>query len=247
VKITIEQIDTFLAGYNAGFKPATCRNHRSYLRGFLKYLYYDRQILKRDLAVLLIGAPNFAKANPPKFLPLRQVKQLFGMLSVDSAKDLRCAAMVHLAYTLGLRPKEISRIRLDDIAFGNGEIAIPDRKSTQPIRLPLPEVTIKAVAAYIVGGRPASELRELFLTLRPPYRPVTPCLVSKDIAAVVCSVNPGASAYWLRHTYAQNLLESGASIFEVKQMMGHDSLNTTRRYLHIHVKLMREVLFDETL
>ena len=55
---------------------------------------------------------------------------------------------------------------------------------------------------------------------------------------------PG-TPYWLRHTYAQNLLESGASIFEIKEMLGHDCIKATKRYLHIHIKLMREVLFDD--
>ena len=56
-----------------------------------------------------------------------------------------------------------------------------------------------------------------------------------------------STAYWLRHTYAQNLLESGVSIFEIKEMMGHDRIQSTKRYLSIHIKMMREVLFDETL
>jgi site-specific recombinase XerD len=58
---------------------------------------------------------------------------------------------------------------------------------------------------------------------------------------------PEASAYWLRHTYAQNLLESGVSLYEIKEMLGHDSIESTRKYLHIHISLMRRVLFDETL
>ena len=56
-----------------------------------------------------------------------------------------------------------------------------------------------------------------------------------------------ASAYWLRHTHAQNLLESGGSVFEVKEMMGHKTIESAKKYLHIHTKLMREVLFHETL
>jgi len=54
-----------------------------------------------------------------------------------------------------------------------------------------------------------------------------------------------STAYWLRHTYAQNLLEAGTPFFEIKEMMGHDSIETTRRYLHVHTKLMRKVLFDD--
>jgi len=58
-------------------------------------------------------------------------------------------------------------------------------------------------------------------------------------------INPAASVYWLRHTYAQNLLQAGVSLFEIKELLGHDSIEATRNYLLIHIKLMREVLFDE--
>jgi len=56
-----------------------------------------------------------------------------------------------------------------------------------------------------------------------------------------------STSYWLRHTYAQNLLQIGRSIYEIKEMMGHESIRSTQRYLHIHTELMRKVLFDETL
>ena len=245
--VKIEQIDEFLAEFNARFMPSTCRYNRSYLRGFLRYLYFYRKILKRDLAPLIVGAPIFAQAQPPKFLRSSEVKALFAGLSTDSCKELRTFAMVHLGYTLGLRPKEISLIRLDDISFAKREISLPDRKSANPIKLPLPEITIKAIAAYIVGCRPESDHRALFLTLHAPFRPVSAVTVSRDITFVIQKINPAASAYWLRHTYAQNLLESGASIFEVKQMMGHDNVQSAKRYLHIHTKLMLKELFDETL
>ena len=227
--------------------PATCRYNRSYLRGFLRYLYFHSKILNRDLAPLIVGAPTYAQAQPPKFLRSDEVKTLFAGLSTDSCKELRTSAMVHLGYTLGLRPKEISLIRLDDISFVQGEISLFDRKSANPIKLPLPEITIKAIAAYIVGCRPESNHRALFLTFRAPVKPVNAATVGHDITVAIQKINPSASAYWLRHTYAQNLLESGASIFEVKQMMGHDNVQSTKRYIHIHTKLMRKELFDETI
>jgi len=155
--------------------------------------------------------------------------------------------MIHLGYTLGLRPKEISLITLDDITFGRCEIHLPDRKSNNPIKLPLPEVTIKAIAAYIVGARAKSNRRRLFLSLRAPYEPITPAAVSKDIGLCMRKAGLSSSAYWLRHTYAQNLLETGASVFEIKQMLGHDRIQTTQRYIHIHTRLMCEVLFDDSL
>ena len=155
--------------------------------------------------------------------------------------------MVHLAYFLGLRPKEISMIRLDDLAFRKGEITLKDRKNTQPVVLPLPESTIKAIAAYIIRERPKSQHRHLFLSRTAPYRPVTPGTIASSIRAAMKQAGLQASAYWLRHTHAQNLLEAGTSIYEMKEMMGHDRIDSTKKYLHIHIKLMREVLFDESL
>jgi len=154
--------------------------------------------------------------------------------------------MVHLAYTLGLRPKEISQIRLDDISFRQQLLRLPVRKGGNPIELPIPEHTIKAVAAYIIGSRPQSKYRTLFLTLPPPHRPMSPNTVGHHISKAMRKTGLNASAYWLRHTHAQNLLEAGASIFEIKEMLGHDKIESTKLYLHVHTKLMRKVLFDET-
>lgn len=59
--------------------------------------------------------------------------------------------------------------------------------------------------------------------------------------------NLQANTYWLRHSYAQNLLESGASIYEIKEKMGHKSIDSSKKYLSIHINLMREIILDETL
>lgn len=245
-RIKIEHLDTFLAKQCAHLSPVTCQNKRSCIRGFLRYLYRKRKVIRRDLASFLVGAPMFADAKPPRFLRPIEIQRLFACLEFSSPRGLRANAMIHLAYTLGLRPKEISLIRLDDISFRESEISLRDRKSLNPIRLPLPEITVKAITAYIVGARPDSKERFLFLSLRAPYKPVSPGRVSNDISICMKKAGLPSSAYWLRHTYAQNLMESGISIFEIKQMMGHDRIQTTKRYIQINTKLMREVLFDET-
>ncbi len=243
--LTIEHIDAFFAEFNCGFSAATCRVYRSIIRGFLSYLYHQRKILKRDLAPLVIGAPMFAQAKPPTFLRADEVKKLFDNIDCCSQSGLRTYAMLQLAYTLGLRPVEICQITLDDISFRKAEVNINMRKCHNPLILPVAEVTIKAIAAYIIGARPQSDLRSLFLSLMPPYGPITPTTVTHHFKVHMQKVNPAASVYWLRHTYAQNLLEAGVSLYEIKELMGHDSIESTRKYLLIHIKLMREVLFDE--
>jgi site-specific recombinase XerD len=245
--LTIEKIDAFLSGYLANYEENTCVAYRSRLRGFLRYLFYERKLMPRNLAPLIVGAPQFCKAKPPKFLRHYELKRLFAGLKLSSASDLRTHAMVHLAYTLGLRPYEISALRLDDIFFKEAELCIRTRKNDDPVRLPGPEDTIKAIAAYIIGGRPKSNHRRVFLTLQPPFKPMSQHTVTQAINSFLKKIGIPLSAYCLRHTYAQNLLEAGLSIYEIKEMMGHDSIESTKQYLRVHIKLMREVLFDETL
>ena len=243
--LTIEHLDAFFAQFNKGFSPATCQVYRSIVRGFLSYLFHQRQILKRDLAPLVVGAHMFAQAKPPTFLRADELKKLFDNIDLSSQSGLRTYAMLQLAYTLGLRPIEICQITLDDISFGKAELNINWRKGRNPLKLPFTEVTIKAIAAYIIVARPQSAHRTLFLSLRPPYAPITPTTVNHHFKVHMQKVNPAATAYWLRHTYAQNLLQTGVSLYEIKELMGHDSIEATRKYLLIHIKLMREVLFDE--
>ena len=244
--LKIEQVDAFVAEFFAPFAAASCRIYRCMLRGFLKYLYHERNIIKRDLAPLVVGRREYVQAKPPNFLRPQEVRKLFAGLTIRSASDIRTYAMVQLGYTMGLRPKEISRISLDDITFSTLLLAVTDRKGNNPVELPMPEHTVKAIAAYVIGARPESEHRRVFLNMLPPFRPMSPNGVGRHITKTMRKAGLSSTAYWLRHTYAQNLLEAGASIFEIKEMLGHDKIESTKLYLHVHIKLMRKVLFDET-
>jgi integrase/recombinase XerD len=244
--LKIEQVDAFLAEFLAPFAAASCRIYRCRLRGFLTYLYHERNVIKTDLAPLVVGRREYAQAKPPHFLRPEEIEKLFAGLTLRSASDIRTYALVHLAYTMGLRPKEISQISLDEITFSTQQLTLTDRKGNNPFELPMPDHTAKAVAAYVIGVRPKSEHRAVFLTIPPPFRPMSSNTVGYHITKAMRKVGLSSTAYWLRHTYAQNLLESGASIFEIKEMLGHDKIESTKLYLHVHLKLMRKVLFDET-
>ena len=244
--LSIDQVDQFLTFHNKGYAPGTCRINRSHVRSFLKYLYRHGD-LKKDLGSLVVSPPEFARSRPPKFLRPYEARKLFDSLDLSSAKDLRTNAAMHLAYYLGLRPKEISSLTLDDIAFRQKEIFIRSRKNFTPAHLPLPDHVIKAITAYIVGGRPPSEYRILFLHLNFPHNPVSRNNIPTLIRDCMRQKNLPASTYWLRHSYAQNLLESGASIYEIKEMMGHKNIGSTQKYLSVHINFMREVVLDEPL
>jgi site-specific recombinase XerD len=243
--LNIEILDAFLKTFKVA--QITRRLYRYILRGFLKYLYYERKLIKRDLAPLLVGPATFAQSKPPKFLRPQQVQQLFSSFNLSKVPEIRTYAMIHLAYGLGLRPVEISRITLDDISFRKQELTIRDRKGANPVTLPLPEKTLKAVALYLKKARPKSLSRHLFLRCQFPYKRTSASAVIQYISKAMKKAGLPGSSYWLRHTYAQNLLEIGRSIYEVKEMMGHQNIQSTQRYLHIDNKLMRKVLFDEEL
>ena len=247
VSIRIEQIDAFLAEFFTGFSANTRKTYRSYLRGFFKFLYYPGKIIRKDLAPLVVGARQFDQSKPPKFLRPHEMQRLFDSFDLSSFKNLRNYALVHLSYGLGLRPDEISRITLDDISFAQSELTIKTRKNNRPVKFPIPESAIKAIAAYIIGARPKSSHRRLFLNLVAPHRPASATSVGQHITECIRKSGLPGTAYWLRHTYAQNLLEAGASIYEIKEMMGHTTINSAEKYLHVHIKLMRKVIFDEEL
>ena len=245
--LKIEHLDAFMAEFYKRLATGTCRVYRFYLRGFLKYLFHERKIINKDLAPLLVGRRLYAQAKPPKFLRPHEVQKLFANLKLSTPVEIRTYVMVHLAYTLGLRPIEISKISLDDISFSKAELRVPDRKGNNPFILPIAEHTIKAIAAYLAKVRPKSKYRQLFLSFHSPYKPICSGTVINSLSKAMKQAGLSSSGYWLRHTYAQNLLERKATIFEIKEMLGHDKIESTKQYLHVHIKMMRKVLFDETL
>jgi len=246
-KVTIEQIDAFDNDRYGSLAPATKLAYRNYLKHFLSYIYHERKILKRDLAALYIFRPEYALAKPPKFYRPEEMKKLFLSLKLTRAGDLRVYAIICLIYTMGLRPSEVRRITLDDISFSKAELVIQTRKNTIPLTLPIPEETLKALAAYLIGSRPAQvKNRTLFVSFNKPYQRLSRALIALNIKTCLRQAGLPGSIYWFRHTYAQNLMESGASIFEIQQMLGHDCIESSKKYLHVNTKLMREVLFDET-
>jgi integrase/recombinase XerD len=243
--LKIEHLDAFLGEMKLATN--TKSGYRSQLRGFLKYLYHERKIIKRDLADLLVGPPIYARPKPPKFLRPNELQKLFSSLTLSTPRSIRTYAMVHLAYTMALRPVEISRIILNDISFSEKTLTMPDRKGDRPITLPIPEKTMKAIAAYILHVRIKTQHRHLFMTCNRPYGPLCSGSICTDIWKAMRNAGLSSSAYWLRHTHAQNLLLLGRSIYEIKEMLGHQDIQHTQRYLHIDTELMRKVLLNETL
>ena len=97
--LKIEHLDAFMGEFKVA--KTTRRIYRHHVRGFLKYLYAERKVIKKDLAPLLVGAPLFAQKKPPKFLRPQEVQKLFSSLKLSTSVDIRTYAMIHLAYSSG--------------------------------------------------------------------------------------------------------------------------------------------------
>jgi len=245
--LRMDQVDGFLATLRPRYAPSSCRNYGMLLKHFLGYLYHERSMIRRDLASFVQFPRTYARPKPHKFLRPEEIQRLFASLSLSSPVRIRESAIIHLAYMLGMRPSEIQRLALDDVFLSKGEIVLLERKNETSVRLPLPEEGVKILAAYLVGVRGTSALRNFFLTLRPPFRPLSMSMISETIKGCMRRAGVKGSPYWLRHTYAQNLLEAGTSVFEIRDMLGHTRIESTREYLRIHIQLMRELILDETL
>lgn len=143
------------------------------------------------------------------------------------------AIVVSLA-TLGLRPGEVASLCLDDIDWREGTVHLRQRKTRRGAVLPLPREAGRAIAAYLREERPACAERRVFVQHRGRGRgrPISAGAVSEVVARALRRARvdaPIAGAYLFRHTLASRMVQRGASLKEVADVLGHRSLKSTPR------------------
>ena len=220
--IKIDHIEAFMAECHERLAPSTCKTYRFYLRGFLKYLYHERKILPQDLAPLVVRARSFDKAKSPNFLQPQELQKLFANLKLTTPTHIRTYAMVHLAYYMGLRPGEISRIKVDDIDFKKKELILQNKMANSITIRPVSEKTIKATAAYLLTRPKKSKYRNLFLSLKSPHKPISTGTVTGYISKTMKHSGLLSSPYSLRYSYAKHLLNAGATIYDKETLEAQD-------------------------
>jgi integrase/recombinase XerD len=135
-------------------------------------------------------------------------------------------------------------MRLDDIEWHDGTILVRAAKSRRERSLPLPADVGAALAVYLRDGRPASALREVFLTARPPYRALDPSSVVAIVArAMTLAGVPVArrGAHVFRHTVATRMVRGGASFKQVADVLGHARIETTAIYAKLDLATLARV------
>ncbi len=223
-------------------KPANAGTVVAALRGYFRY-----RASLGDAVHGLIGAvsypANWQLASLPKTLTVEEVEQLLGSFGKPGRSMRRADAIVRCALDLGLRSGEVARISLDDIDWRGGTITLRHTKGRREDVLPLPMATGKAIAAYLKLERPQTRNRAVFVRhMAPREQPVGPDLVRKTIRQAYARAGlPYTRSHLLRHTMANRLLASGASLKEVADVLRHRSLNTTLIYAKLDSRKLIEV------
>jgi site-specific recombinase XerD len=218
------------------------------LRRFLGHLY-RRSLTSVDLSSVVVAPVVFQQEQCPRFLTRVEVEAVLAVVDQVSPRGRRDYAMMLMLAVYGLRGIEVIRLRLDDIDWRNQKLHIGKRKAGNRTTYPLSVPVGEAIVRYLRDGRPSSQHREVFLTLRPPFSPfadsTTLCShVSGYLTKAGIHVNrPGMHTF--RYSCAQRLLEKGEPLKTIGDFLGHTDPDSTRRYTMIAIDQLREVAIGD--
>lgn len=228
------------------------RQHRQYsltyaklittaLRSFFRFLL-QMGAITTDLAKAVPTVPNWRLSALPKFMKAEDVEYLLRSCDRRTAKGRRDYAILLLLARLGLRASEVVALTLDDVDWEAGELLVRGKGSRQD-RLPLPHEVGEALVAYIRDGRPPSTTRQVFIRSRAPHRGFANSqgicsIVSRALARA--GLEPALKgAHLLRHSLATRLLQNGASLTEIGELLRHQNMETTRLYAKVDQETLR--------
>lgn len=244
-RLQIRDIDLFVrqqASHNIG---RIQRVHKV-LRGLFRYLF-SLGLLDRDWASALQAPFQYALAHTPRALPVEQVLHLLRSIDRSQRGGKRDFAIILVAASLGVRAGEIAALNLDDLDWAQAVVSFPPiKKREEVLPLPLSRPLISALADYIKNERRAgSPYRNVFLPVRPPFRPLSRQAVSLLIVRRMLRAGIQGSAHWLRHAFAGEVLRSGASFPTLQGLLGHSHFSSTQIYTKIDLGRLREVASNE--
>jgi integrase/recombinase XerD len=243
-QITSADIVSFLQHLTTQTPPLRDQSLVSHLRTFFLYLFQTAKTATNLAASIPRVAQRYG-TRLPRHLTLEQVDQLLGAIQSDTPSGRRNYAMMLLLARLGLRPPEVIAMQIDDIDWRSGEIVVRG-KGARHDRLPLPPAVGEALATYIRRDRVTTS-RALFVTERAPHRPFKDAKILNAIlrhAFAATGLKPPApyvGSHVLRHSLAVHLLQRGASLEEISDMLRHRSRSTTLLYARLDLDGLRSM------
>jgi site-specific recombinase XerD len=196
-----------------------------------------------------VAAPRVYREEQLPFGPTwEDAQRLLADAEGDRPKDLRDRAIVLLLLIYGFRSDEVRRLSLDDMDWEQGHIRLRRAKSFRLETFPIEPNVGNALAKYLRDGRPESDHRVIFLTVRAPFRPLSSGGVYNVVRERLDRLGPpdkGRGPHGLRHACARHLVESGLSLKVVGDHLGHRSASSTRIYAKVDLASLRRVAFED--
>ena len=239
----------------------THRQMRGYLAELDRAGYARRTIARRLSAVrslfaflvtegLLASDPSTVLATPkvparlPKVVPANELKALLDAPDPATPTGLRDRAVLELLYATGARVSELSGLHLGDLDLAQGQVRLMGKGSKERI-VPIHHAAIARLRAYLADGRPElrTERSEDWVLLSARGNRLSADAIRRLFKRYLREVGgPGSlSPHAMRHTFATHLLEAGADLRTVQELLGHVALSTTQIYTHLSMKRLQDV------
>jgi len=203
--------------------------------------------INRDLAPFVIAPALYAFETIPSALRAEEVQAVIKAAQQDrSAKGLRDYAILLLLSTYGLRQGEVMRLRIDDVDWRRETLTIRHAKTGTESILPLLCPVGEAILAYLRTGRPKTSVRELFVRVYAPYRPLHCLYELIQDRLRQAQVHPAGKrgAHSFRHARAASLLAADTGIKQIGDILGHRSVSSTMVYLKLATEDLRAVALE---
>jgi integrase/recombinase XerD len=240
--ITATQLREFIYELkDLGLAPATIRRQISAIRTYYRFLVAEAHVT-RDPSERLESPKQWRTL--PAVLSVAEVHRLLAAPNADEPLAIRDGALLEFAYATGARVSELVGLRLQDILFEEGLARIFGKGAKERI-VPVGRRALGAVALYAREIRPRFDKGKgrgvLFLNARgTPLSRVGAWTIVKR-AARQAGITKRVTPHTLRHTFATHLLEGGADLRAVQEMLGHADLATTQVYTHVDRDYLRAV------
>ena len=207
----------------------------SAIRTFFNFLLYEGKIEINPASLIEMRGGD---KNLPSFL---SVEEMFSLLDSEDLKESkRDRAILEFLYDTGLRVSELISLKLKDIDFKNRTILVKGKRGKERM-VPVGEKGIKAVEEYIAERKDSAPESPLFCGRN--GKPLSDRSVRRLVKkySILCGIPKRVTPHTLRHTYATHLLESGADIRAIQELLGHSTIASTQQYLHSSVGRLMEV------
>ena len=243
-EVSVDHVDDFLAmkGQEAWTRTSVSIAAQA-LRAFFRHAQ-RRGWCKKEIAAIIAGPRMYRQEGLPAGLSWKDVRRLIASSRGDKPSDIRGRAILLLLATYGLRAGEVTRLRLENLDWERELIAVTRLKRRQAQLYPLTHEVGTAILRYLRKVRPSSDRREVFLTLRSPFRPIPPAnlwtITSRRLSQLGIQ-SPRRGPHVLRHACATHLLQSGFSFKEIGDHLGHRSAESTGIYAKVDLSGLREV------